>query len=114
MVKALRKKIKGTEPGNVLAQQFRDIVLGLGMAESLDLLIDVRLEELDKSGFKYNKGTINAKIKAESMTFPVYVDLLINLLKVDNLNFTTTVKLRKKEVIANSNSLKIKRKEKLS
>ena len=90
----MRTKIVGREPGNILAQQFRDIVVELGLASSLEILIDLRVAEL-----KTNKGAINAKVKSENMSFSMFIDNLVNILKIDDLSFTTVCRVKKIEAI---------------
>ena len=101
----LREKILGKDPGNILAQIFRDIVIDLNMVDDMSTIIEMRLEELKRDGsVKVSKGTLNSKVLTEDMTFKVFIDNVVNILKIEDLEFTTMCKLGKRESIS---SLKI-------
>ena len=96
----LREDIVGREPGNILAQMFRQIVRDMNLLDDMEDIIENRLEEMKKGGAKVSKGTINSKVLSEDMSFKVFIDLLINLLKLDEVEFSTACTLYKRKSIS--------------
>lgn len=90
----LEKKIVGTSPGNILAQLLRDTIKRLGLLPEIPFLVDECIEGLTRKdpNTKRTKSSLDAEILSEDMTFKTFINVLVNILRVDEVDFVLDVK----------------------
>ena len=85
--KKLHTDITGTEEGHLLAQQFREIVRQLEMVNSMEIIVRDYCHRNPKKG----KGTVDADILSDKMTFRTFIILLVDVIGVEDMSFITSV-----------------------
>ena len=108
----LNKKIRGNSPGNILAQLFRDTVVRLDLISELPFLVEERLAELKRDpNTKKTRGSIDSEILSDNMTFNTFVNVLVNVVKVDDIGFVLDVRYGERKSLVGVNP-KLKNKTK--
>jgi len=89
----LKSPITGSSPGNVLAQLLRDLITDLNYLPFMEILVTDYVKRTNANGGVLSRGAVDETILSEDMTWKRYMNILINILRVDNLTVTTSVKL---------------------
>ena len=91
----LEERVIGNEPGNILAELFRQICRDAEIIPYMDLLVQERLHDLNEGLTKKKRtvGPIKSEILSDNMTWAVFLKLMLEVLKVDDINFITHIRL---------------------
>lgn len=98
----LEKRIVGASPGNILAQLLRDTIMKLNLLPEIPFLVEECIEELVQNdpNTKRTKSSLDAEILSDDMTFKTFINVLVNILKVDKLDFMIDVKFGERTALS--------------
>ena len=93
--KDLTKPVKSNEEGSVLARLLRSVINELNLVNRIDFLVTDYVRRGKNTATKHKtKSSMISAITADTLTWKQFVDIIFNVLRVESISITLTLKHR--------------------